>query len=77
MLLAYYVETNYVVTSLVPRPIPSFSMLHAESFSVCNIERLGMGLGTRLVVTVLIGSEHARFYITHTSKPADDCQKEM
>ena len=35
--------------SLVPRPIPSFSMSHAEKrFSACNIEKLGMGLGTRL-----------------------------
>ena len=33
--------------SLVPRPILSFSMLHA-GFSECNIEKLGMGLGTRL-----------------------------
>ena len=29
--------------SLVPRPIPSFSMLHAEKhFSACNIEKLGI-----------------------------------
>ena len=32
-----------VLSSLVPRPIPSFSMLHAEK-QVCNIEKLGMGL---------------------------------
>ena len=31
--------------SLVPRPIPSFSMLHAEER---KIEKLGMGLGARL-----------------------------
>ena len=37
-----------VLASLVPRPIPSFSMLHAASrFSTCNIENLGMGLGMR------------------------------
>ena len=30
--------------SLVPTPIPSFSMLHAE-----NIGKLGIGLGTRLI----------------------------
>ena len=39
-----------VYRSLVLRPIPSFSMLHASHFSACNIEKLGiMGLGTRLV----------------------------
>ena len=35
---------TYNTISLVPRPIPSFSMLH----TACNIEKLGMGLGTRL-----------------------------
>ena len=34
-------------SSLVHKSIPSFSMLHA-SFSACNIEKLGMGLGMRL-----------------------------
>ena len=34
--------------SLVPRPIPSFSMFHAEA--AWNIEKLGMGLGTRLIL---------------------------
>ena len=33
--------------SLIPRPIPSFSILHT-GLSVCNIEKLGMGLGMRL-----------------------------
>ena len=36
-------------SSLVPRPIPSFSMLHAA----CNIEKLGIGLGTRLLQSSL------------------------
>ena len=37
--------------SLVPRPIPSFLMLHAEKcISACTIEKLGIGLGTRLHV---------------------------
>ena len=37
------------VYSLVPRPTPSFSMLHSEiCISACNIEKLGVGLGTRL-----------------------------
>ena len=33
-------------SSLVPRPIPSFS--------ACNIEKLGMGLGTRLTRSLFI-----------------------
>ena len=42
------------LASLVPRPIPSFSMLHAEKrFSACNIEKLGMGLGTRLASDII------------------------
>ena len=37
-------------TQLVPRPIPSFSMLHAHSQlfnATCNIEKLVLGLVTR------------------------------
>ena len=40
--------------SLVPSPIPSFSMLHGSRFSACNIEKLGMGLGTRLTYGWLV-----------------------
>ena len=38
----------WIDCSLIPRPIPSFSMLHAATL---NIEKLGMGLGTRLQST--------------------------
>ena len=34
------------MVSLVPRPIPSFTMLHAEKHE--DIEKLGIGLSTRL-----------------------------
>ena len=42
------------VCSLVPRPFPSFSMLHAEMCSACNIEKVGKGLGMRLHTYTLL-----------------------
>ena len=36
------VYSTYLRCSLIPRPIPSFSMLHAEMWEVCNIEKLGI-----------------------------------
>ena len=44
-----YVQWNLCSTGVVPRPIPSFSILHPFSMQVCNIEKLSMGLGTRLL----------------------------
>ena len=45
-------ELNSLLTAPIliphPRAIPSFSMMHAEKWEACNIEKLGMGLGTRL-----------------------------
>ena len=56
--LVLHAEKYYV--SIVPRPIPSVSMLHAEKcFSVCSVEKLGMGLGTRLSWYLLQGRKYS------------------
>lgn len=34
-------HSTYTVASLVPRPIPSFSVLHAENPAAYNTEKLG------------------------------------
>ena len=49
--------------SLVPRPIPSFLMLHAEMY---NIEKLEMSLGTRLRTTCIESRVAGSYVFTGT-----------
>ena len=46
MIIIQHAALYAYMTSLVPRPIPSFS--------ACNIEKLGMGLGTRLYMIMIM-----------------------
>ena len=41
----------YTLRSLIPRPIPSFSVLHTEKWRVMGVAKLGMGLGMWLYTT--------------------------
>ena len=50
-------QLEYCYNSYNPKPINSlFNVAHGKHFSVCNIEKLEMGLGTRLAINLAMAS---------------------
>ena len=68
------VLSSALLPSLVPRPIPSFSMLHDEKWAACNIEKLEMGLGTRLLLPTCFSYDVQHWWKT-TNGPGDEARK--